>query len=319
MFPSEQLWAQALSDFVDYGPYASNAITSPIEGAVYFIPRVSFEKSRIRAARENRDSSTFCPLARLTYYVIKLLRYSNFLNELELQTRHALFLYLPQAVQLLDNKLNDPDSNEAWSDLSPAVESEIAEHVSEGRVLIKRWILEQAEAGSPDAVTIESCWLEQLENLGSISASTYNRGIVSVNVMSECISVAGVFKYSTMWESRLKTVRSSPNLVQSACLVVLCKDWLASSPLGQRLCNELIAGSMDSYESDQESGEPLSFLLMCLILIVVTSDPPTVLIQSSGVRERCESAHDSAAPASHACETLTRRPTCPLRSSGPVC
>lgn len=255
LIPSEHLWTQIFSEFVDYGPNESHAITSSLGGTVNFIDRPSFDESQIHAYKEKRDSNALSPLTRLTSYVVKLLKSSKHVVYLDTGSLRALFLYLPRCLQHLEDKLNDTVVNEAWGAVTPLMEAEMAELVADGNTLVKNWIHEQAEAASQDSITFESCWLEEFENLKQTSASIYNLGNSFTHVMSECISITGVIKFSTFWDSKLKSIRSSPDIVQSACLVVLCNDWLGSSAVGKRLCNEFIASAMEPYENNREIGK----------------------------------------------------------------
>lgn len=251
--PSAKLWTQVLSDFIHYGPFESHAITSILQGTVYSIESASFDEDKIYAYRKDRDLETFSPLARLTYYAVKILKSSEVIDEMDPQLRRSLFLCLPQSLQFLEDKLDDPAVNEAWNVLTPTVEIEMAELVSEGRNLLKDWISEQAHSESSGLIAVESCWQEQLEELTGDSASTYNRGVAFSMIMSQCISITGVQKYAFSWEQKLKSVHISSNVVQSACLIVVCGDWLGSSPVGKRLCNELVAGLMEPYAKNERT------------------------------------------------------------------
>lgn len=225
-----------------------------------------------------RDSDDFSLALRLTLYVTKLLRSTDILNSLDHDQVTSLYLYYPQALHLIDEKLSLEPANDIWGTSSPEVVEEMVETLSQAQAMIAEWIKVQegsnkieaesstwepvqgmtsmspgrlakdtVENGPGKYATLASTWLDHLDldSMTGVSAATYNLGVSFTLIMSECFNVGGIARYASRLDQHLRTIRSSDDLVRSTSLITVARDFLATSPQGKKICNELIADATD--------------------------------------------------------------------------
>lgn len=273
LFPKAEHWKTALTPFLNIPPLPAAAIVSPLQGVVYAIA-----KNSVPVAGIPRDSDDFSLALRLTIYVTKLLRSTPILNSLDQNQVTSLYLYYPQALHLIDEKLSLESANDMWGTSSPEVVEEMVETLSQGQAMIAEWIKVQeglnkidAESSTWEAVqgmtsmsrgrlandnvgggpgkyaTLASTWLEQLglDSLTGVSAATYNLGVSFTSIVSECLDVGGMARHANQLDGYLKTIRSSDDLVRSTSLVTVARGFLATAPQGKKICNELVADATD--------------------------------------------------------------------------
>lgn len=260
-------------EFLNISPLPSASIIGPLQGVVYAITKGSGGRTILQ-----RDSDDFSLALRLTLYVTRLLRSTEILKFIDEDQVVSLYLYYPQALHLIDEKLSLEPSNEIWGTSSPEVIEEMVELLAQGQAMIAEWIKAQeglnkinddcaawtadsrpipaseggsaanhANGRSERHATLAATWLEQLDNGGmtGVSATTYNLGVSFTLIMSECLDAGGIARYADRLEVYFRSIRSSDDLVRSTSLIAVARDFLATSPEGKKICNELIADATD--------------------------------------------------------------------------
>jgi len=279
LFPTSEHWRNALTPFLNIPPLPAAAIISPLQGVVYAITKGSSALPILP-----RDSDDFTLAVRLTLYVTRLFRSTDILKLINQDQITGLYLYYPQALQLIDEKLSLESSNEIWGTSTPEIVEEMVELLARGQVAIAGWIRAQEGLNRTDSendsktiaqgststsderpvkanvdgalgqhASLAATWLEQLDTDGmtGMSAATYKLGISFTAIMSECLDAEGIGRYASRLDKHLRVVRTSDDLVRSASLISIARDFLATSPQGNRICNELIADATDLKDIEQ--------------------------------------------------------------------
>jgi hypothetical protein len=279
LFPTSEHWRNALTPFLNIPPLPAAAIVSPLQGVVYAVTKGSPALPIL-----SRDSDDFTLAVRLTLYVTKLFGSAGILKLINQDQITGLYLYYPQALQLIDEKLSLESSNEIWGTSTPEIVEEMVELLARGQVAIAGWIraqeglnrtdsesvsktITQGSASTSDEgpvktnidgalgqhASLAETWLEQLDTDGmtGMSATTYHLGIGFTSIMSECLDTGGIGRYASRLDKHLRVIRTSDDLVRSASLISIARDFLATSPQGNRICNELIADATDLKDIEQ--------------------------------------------------------------------
>jgi hypothetical protein len=279
LFPTSEHWRNALTPFLNIPPLPAAAIVSPLQGVVYAVTKGSPALPILP-----RDSDDFTLAVRLTLYVTKLFGSAGTLKLINQDQITGLYLYYPQALQLIDEKLSLESSNEIWGTSTPEIVEEMVELLARGQVAIAGWIraqeglnrtdsesvsktITQGSASTSDEgpvktnidgalgqhASLAETWLEQLDTDGmtGMSATTYHLGIGFTSIMSECLDTGGIGRYASRLDKHLRVIRTSDDLVRSASLISIARDFLATSPQGNRICNELIADATDLKDIEQ--------------------------------------------------------------------
>ena len=241
LFPTASQWQKALTPFLQIQPPPSIALTTPLQGCVFLVDR----GRRRSSGGLPRDSEGFSVALRLTILMTNLLE-SISLEQLTIEQREALYLYFPQALQLVNDKLSIESANALWIDSTEEVVEELTHVVACGQKFIQSWIRdERNQNDSGGRSSFVSCWLAQLNNIQGISAQAFNLGRTFTTIMTEASDLSGTSKYLALWDPILRSVRTSSDVMKSAALLAIFRDMLATSTLGKRLCNELVADSTD--------------------------------------------------------------------------
>ena len=241
--PTAAQWHKALTPFLQLQPPLSISLITPLQGCAFVVDR----ERRHSPGGLPRDSEGFSVALRMTIFVTKLLEKVS----LELFTREqleAIYLYYPQALQLANDKLSVESANALWIDSTEEVVQEVAGIVAVGQALIHSWLVdEKSSESNGERPTIVSCWLSQLSNIQGNSAQAFSLARTFTTILTESSDLNGASRYIHTWEPSLRAARSSPDIMRSAALLAVCRDTLAASALGKRLCNELVA---DAAEND---------------------------------------------------------------------
>ena len=279
LFPTGEHWKTALTPFLNIPPLPALAIVSPLQGAVYAVTKGSAPMPTLQ-----RDSDDFSLALRHTLYVTRLLRSTEILKLIKQDQVMSLYLYYPQALHLIDEKLSLEQSNEIWVTSTPEVVEEMVELLAQGQAMIAEWIKAQeglietdgerlaggagqgpkpaseerpgknnADSGLDGHATLAAIWLEQLDidGMTGVSAMTYNLGVGFASIMSECLDIGGMARYANRLEGYFRSIRSSDDLVRSTSLIAVARDFLATSPQGKKICNELVADTTDLKNIEQ--------------------------------------------------------------------
>ncbi len=241
LFPTAASWQKALTPFLQLQPPLSISLVAPLQGCVFLVDR----ERRRSSGGLPRDLEGFSVALRLMILVTRLLEEVS-PEQLTDDQVEALYLYYPQAVQLTNDKLNIDSANALWIDSTEEVVQEMSDTVARAQKLIRSWLLdERSNDTSGTKPTLVSCWLSQLSNIQGTSAQSFNLARTFTTVMTEASDLKGASRYIATWESSLRAIRTSPDVMKSAALLAVCRETMAITPLGKRLCNEFVADATE--------------------------------------------------------------------------
>ena len=186
-----------------------------------------------------------------------------------------------------------------WGNSQPEVVEEMVEILAQGQAMIAEWIKAQeglnsiggelsngevaqqptstaADGPAKDDPDLElerhpslaAIWLEQLDTDGmtGLSATAYNLGAGFATIMSECVDVRGIARYANRLDAYFSSIRSSDNLVRSTSLIVVARNYLATSRQGKQICKELVADATDLTNIQQHIGALRPLVLLNTLL-----------------------------------------------------
>ena len=233
LLPTAEHWQAALKQFLHQNPPPESAITSPLQGTVHAIDRNDLNLPESIP----RDSDDFSIAMRLTFYVTKLLSNIGTVGYKQLE---SLYLYYPQALQLINAKITIDTSNDLWLNSTPEVIEEAVDVMSKGQKLIRKWV--QECVATPDAVkSIVNVWQRQISNMHGTSPQAYIHGLCFNSIMTDYMGLIGPTHALNSWKTEIGSMNQSSDIVQSAALVSVLQEILPGSVEGKKLCNELIA------------------------------------------------------------------------------
>jgi E3 ubiquitin-protein ligase listerin len=251
IFPTAAHWQKALTPFTQLHPPPSISLNTPLQGCAYLIDR----ERRRSSGGLPRDSESFSVALRLTIFATKTLEIMS-PEQLTHDQLQATYLYYPQALQVANDKLSIESSNALWIDATEEVVQEIRDTVANGQKLVHSWVRDGGHENYQDSrPTLISCWLSQLSTIRGTSVQAYNLARTFTSIMTEASDYKGASRYMLEWDTSLRTVKSSPDVLKSAALLAVCRDTLAPSALGKRLCNELVADATEVDLDNQNDGQ----------------------------------------------------------------
>jgi E3 ubiquitin-protein ligase listerin len=266
--PTAAHWQKALTPFLQLQPSPSVSVITRLQGCAFAIDR----QRRRSSGGLPRDSEGFSVALRLTILVTKLLEKVT-ANRLPDEQLQALYLYYPQALQLANDKLGIETANALWIESTEEVVQEVADTVADGQRLIHSWLVDETSSDSNgDRPRLVACWLSELSNIQGTSAQAFNLARTFTTIMTEASDLRGSSRYISLWDSSLRAVRSSPDIMRSAALLAVCRETLATSALGKRLCNELVADATEVDLDDPIDG--MCFLSQGGLQIADTTTSP---------------------------------------------
>lgn len=180
----------------------------------------------------------------------------------------AVFYYLPQALQLIDDSLSIPGFVPLWSIDTTDVEDEMVDLLFEGRHLIHSLVQSSTSSTQrEDAGTdILATWFPQASHELTRSITHYQHARTFVEIFTEAFETANTFKPPSTWFEAVQGIRSSQDTFRSASLLVLLRDSLIVAPLGKKLCNELISDATDADYQTQPDVSLRKIALLNLLL-----------------------------------------------------
>jgi E3 ubiquitin-protein ligase listerin len=251
IFPTAHQWQKALTPFLQIQPPLSISLITPLQGCGFLVNR----ERRRSSGGLPRDSEGFSAALRFAILVTNLLD-SVSLQQLTIEQREAVYLYYPQALQLANDKLSIESANALWIDSTEDVVQEVTDMVAKGQKSIQSWVHDKRSENDDDVgSSLVSYWLSELPNIQGTSAQAFNLGRTFTTIMTEASDANGTSKYMPLWDSTMRAVRSSSDVVKSAAVLAVCRETLATSALGKRLCNELVADATDIDFNDENGGK----------------------------------------------------------------
>jgi hypothetical protein len=192
-----------------------------------------------------RDSEHRSSAFRLATFTISILSTSELLKHLKQEDLETLFHFLPLVIQIIDDDLSIENCN-GISGLELADQrEEYMEIVFAGRKVVSNWIRDNEPVSFAPEKTVSSAfsefWETKLEELKGTSPLDYRVGEAFVKIMA----VADSSQKSKSSEDVAKICREArtANLIRSASWFAVLRSSILSNPIGNRICNELVADS----------------------------------------------------------------------------
>lgn len=256
LLPTRDQWEQALDPFLRRPLKASASISKVLAGAV-FLADTSFPEGFSQDIDSvPRDSYRFSSGFRLTFYVTKVLS-STSLEFIEQASREILFFYLPLATQLVNDDVSLEGPKGFFDRDMPDIRDESAELVSEARLIIKGWLLSATLVTGqekPAPSNIFDLWEKQFGSMQGTSPKSYNIAETFARIVAERDS-SGTARSAESFLTRAKQIEGPSNPFVLASVVAAFRDFIAATPSGVRLCNELISDSTGFKSENASEGE----------------------------------------------------------------
>ncbi|KAJ5581771.1 Zinc finger RING-CH-type [Penicillium sp. DV-2018c] len=241
ILPSPSSWEESLSPFLQLPPRSSVAITSPLGGIVHLIQRELSDSFKALWPTIPRDSDHRSSAFRLAAFTVSVLTTSDLVKDLDQESLETLFYYLPLAIQLIDDDLSIENCN-GISGLELADQrEEYLEIVFSGRKLV-----------------------------GNLSPE-YRVGELFVKIMTITDSLQ-ISKSSDDVAKICREARTA-NPIRSASWFAVLRGPILSNPIGNRICNELVADSTDLKAQDASKG---GFRKLALLNILLSGEDEVV-------------------------------------------
>ena len=256
LLPSRQSWEDALSPFLQLPPRPSTAITSPTGGTVHLIQRELSESFKALWLTLPRDSARCTAAFRLAVFTIKALSTFDITKQLAKEDLETLFYFLPLAVQLIDDDLSIENCNVITGLELADQREEYLELVFTGRKVIGNWINNKDPLSfMPDTNVssfLVSFWESKLEGLGGKSPVDYRIGESFVRILASADGAASAKSADDV--AKICREARTANGIRSAAWFAALRSSILSNPVGNRICNELVADSTGLKPQDSSDG-----------------------------------------------------------------
>lgn len=251
--PSHRVWEDALGPFLQLPPRPSSAITSPLGGAVNLVQRELSDSFKAMWLAIPRDSARCSAAFRLASFAIGILS-SDISRKLDSESLETLFYFVPLAVQLIDDDLSIENCNGITGLELADQREEYLEVVFKGRQVVSDWINTKEPVGSSDLTLsshLASFWQAKLEALNGTTPIDYRIGEAFVKIMSSADTLAQSKSADDV--AKLCREARTANSIRSASWFATLRSSILSNPVGNRICNELIADSTGIKPQDPSS------------------------------------------------------------------
>ncbi|CAG7925058.1 unnamed protein product [Penicillium olsonii] len=268
ILPSHRSWEEALTPFLQLPPRHSIAITSPLGGAVHLVQRELSDSFKALWPTIPRDSDHRSSAFRLAAFTINVLSTSDIVKHLNQESLETLFRFLPLAIQLIDDDLSIENSNGISGIELADQRDEYTQTVLDGRSVITKLVHDSEPVGSAPEKTISSLftelWEARLEEVKSTSPADYRIGEVFVKVMN----IADSTQKSKSSEDVAQICRDarSANIFRSASWFAVLRSSILQNPVGNRICNELVADSTGLKTETASEGGMQKLTLLNILL-----------------------------------------------------
>lgn len=199
-------------------------------------------KEKNKAISLPQDSSQLPLASRLILYVIKMLT-SGTADVADPQLRSTLFLYLPLAVQLIEDDMSMEGSTGILPLDAFNARGDFVELVSRSRHYINQWIYSSKTGLSSDddaPTDALNFWQNQLEHVQGNNPKTFRLAEVYTKVMSERDSLGKVgFAESSFELAQKLNVPSNPFVM--VAVITAFRTSLGNTPVITTLCNQMVA------------------------------------------------------------------------------
>jgi hypothetical protein len=245
ILPSSDAWENAMGPFLQLPPRVSTAITDPLGGIVHLVHRDVSDSFKALWLAIPRDSSHCSAAFRLASFTIQVLSSFEVMKHLTNDDLETLMYYLPLAVQLIDDDLSIEYCNGISGLKFANQREEYLEIVFKGRQIISNWTHAKEPLSCSSSVAISSSltsfWEKRLETLSGTSPVDYRIGEAFTKIMTSI----DVVEHPKSADDVAKICREArtANSIRSASWFAVLRSSILSNPVGNRVCNELVADS----------------------------------------------------------------------------
>lgn len=244
-----------MGPFLQIPPRPSTTITSPLMGAVNLAETEISESLKALWLELPRDSHRCTVAFRLAIFTIKLLSAGKIVTKLETSDLDNLLYFLPLVIQLIDDDLSIENCNGITGVNFADQREEYLELVFQGRKLISDWINEKEPLKSLPETTLASylvsSWEKKLEGLDGVTPTDYRVGQCFVKLMTSVDTLAS--QKSPEDVAKICREARTANGIRSASWFAVLRSSILSNPVGNRICNELVADSTGLKPEDPSS------------------------------------------------------------------
>ncbi|CAL5871644.1 uncharacterized protein PFLUO_LOCUS5897 [Penicillium psychrofluorescens] len=255
ILPPRSSWEGALSPFLPVPPRPSTAITSPLGGTVQLIQRELSDSFRALWLSIPRDSARCSAAFRLATFTIKALSSFDIIKQLDKEALETLFYFLPLTIQLMDDDLSIENCNGITGLELAGQREEYMDTVLDGRKVIATWIHAQEPMNSLQDMSISSLftffWESRLEALDGTTPIDYRVGEAFVKIMNSVDSVQA--SKSSDEVAKICREARTTNAIRSTARFAVWRSSILSNPVGNRICNELVADSTGLKPQEEHS------------------------------------------------------------------
>lgn len=261
-----------MAPFLELPPRASTAITSPLGGTVNLVNRELSDSLKAMRLTIPRDSARASAAFRVTSFAIRVLSSFDVIKQVDSEGLQTLFYYLPLAIQLVDDDLSIENCNGITGLELADQREEYLEIVYKGRKVVSDWIHSKEPVGSSPGTSVSSFlvsfWETKLEDLNGTSAIDYRIGEAFVRIMTS--NGASENSKSADDVARLCREARTANAIRSASWFTVLRSAILSNPVGNRICNELVADSTGLKPQDTSpDGEFENMVWCCLYTHII--------------------------------------------------
>lgn len=234
-----------MAPFLQLPTRASTAITSPLGGVIHLVDCELSDSFKAMRLAIPRDTAHCSAAFRVASFTIKLLSSSDVIGKVDRKGLETLFYYLPLAIQLIDDDLSIENCNGITGLELADQREEYLEIVYKGRQVVSDWIHTKEPVkslqGTPVSSSLISLWETKLEALNGTAPIDYRIGEAFVKIMSS----TGASENAKSADDVAKLCREArtANAIRSASWFAVLRSAILANPVGNRICNELIADS----------------------------------------------------------------------------
>lgn len=235
LLPTCGQWEASLKPFLDLPQKRSRSITSPLGGLVYLLEPGVFNQLQ---SGLSYDQSQLTLAYRLSYYVIKILAAHN-TDYSQISSRESTFLYLPLAIQLIDDELNDEGSVGILSSENYEARNGARDIVSDGRLLFSD-LAQKTEVDGNKSPGFVKFWQNMLSELNGNGPRVYRLSEACARIVSERETFGTT---SSAEESLQAAIRASgPSNPFALGTTIDAYKWsIQGTSAAEGLCNRLVA------------------------------------------------------------------------------
>lgn len=247
LLPEPEDWQKALLPLCNSLIPSSLAITSPLRGVVWLV------KPGGHRDETKRDAEDFSLLFRILFFITKVFSSNDKLVNANGPRIEALYQWYPISLELINEKLTLDDANTIWLGSTPEVLLAAADVLSEGTMLLTKWLENEDYVQN---------WLLRGSELETLDRLTYYTALAYQRIVSRLFDMKPQDVLQA-YEDSLSTIHKSDDILESSSLLSALNDFLLGSQNGLKMVNELLT---------QVTQSPSSFNEIVLLNISLSGD-----------------------------------------------